>query len=197
MSTNIDWKDVIGAVAPTLGTLLGGPLAGMAIGQLSKVLLGKDDGTEEELSQVVMGGLSNDKIVEIQRINRDTEVKLAQMQLDKFRIETDLEKAYVSDTADARKYKDDNVFTLGVTILLVFAVVMSLSVYGCFQILTGGIELKDASTVGIVAGFLGTVIGYVAANAQQVVSYFFGSSAGSAKKTTEMAESFKAVMRSK
>lgn len=191
---NDNWKKVIGAVAPALGTLLGGPLAGMAVSQLSEVLLGKTDGSEEEIGRVVMSGLAPEKVAEIQRINRETEVRLKELDINVLEINASLEKAYISDTADARRYKDDSVFALGVTILIVFAIVMMLSVYGCFQLLTGGIVLKDAATVGIVAGFLGTVVGYVAANAQQVVSYFFGSSAGSAKKTTEMAESFRTAM---
>jgi len=37
------------------------------------------------------------------------------------------------------------------------------------------------------AAFAGTLIGYLAANAQQVISYYFGSSAGSDRKTELMA----------
>ena len=47
--------------------------------------------------------------------------------------------------------------------------------------------IKDVAIVATVAGLVGTVVGYVAANAQQVVSYFFGSSRGSADKTAAMA----------
>lgn len=38
------------------------------------------------------------------------------------------------------------------------------------------------------AAFAGTLIGYLAANANQVVSYYFGSSAGSDRKTELMAD---------
>jgi hypothetical protein len=50
--------------------------------------------------------------------------------------------------------------------------------------------------VAAVFGFLGTVVGYVAANAQQVVSYFFGSSRGSQDKSAAMAEAIKSLPKS-
>ena len=37
----------------------------------------------------------------------------------------------------------------------------------------------DPSTVALVAGLIGTLTGYFASNAQQVVGYYFGSSKGS------------------
>jgi len=58
--------------------------------------------------------------------------------------------------------------------------------YACFQLLGGGITVKDVSVVAAIAGMVGSVVGYVAANAQQVIGYFFGSSAGSADKTMAM-----------
>ena len=50
MSFSVDWKDVIGAVAPTIATALGGPLAGAAVKTLSNVLLGHEKGTESDAS---------------------------------------------------------------------------------------------------------------------------------------------------
>jgi hypothetical protein len=45
----------------------------------------------------------------------------------------------------------------------------------------------------IVSALIGTVVGYVAANAQQVVGYFFGSSKGSADKTDALAAAVRGV----
>ncbi|TCG03738.1 hypothetical protein BZM27_46190 [Paraburkholderia steynii] len=42
----------------------------------------------------------------------------------------------------------------------------------------------------MVAGFVGTVIGYVSANAQQVVGFLYGSIKGSEQKTDAMAAAF-------
>ena len=99
-------------------------------------------------------------------------------------------KAYIGDTADARARHSGEVgvFWLGISVLVIFAATMGASLYGSFQILTGGITIKDVAVVAAVAGFVGSIVGYVAANAQQVIAYFFGSSKGSADKTTAMAE---------
>jgi hypothetical protein len=104
-------------------------------------------------------------------------------------------QTYVADTADARsKYAGDKaVFWLGIAVLIIFAVTMGASLYGSYQILTGGITIKDVAVVAAISGFVGTIVGYVAANAQQVIAYFFGSSKGSQDKTNAMADAFKGL----
>jgi hypothetical protein len=109
------------------------------------------------------------------------------------------QKAYIDDTADARRAhaQDNKVFWLGIAVLGIFAMVMSASLYGSFQMLTGGITIKDVSVVAAVSGFVGTLVGYAAANAQQVIAYFFGSSKGSQDKTNAMAAAVKDMGTSK
>lgn len=51
---NIDWKEIVRAVAPTLATALGGPLAGVATSEISNAILGKSDGTEAELGDALV-----------------------------------------------------------------------------------------------------------------------------------------------
>jgi len=43
------WKDIVRGIAPALGTALGGNAVGQAVGVLSRVLLGKPDGTQAEI----------------------------------------------------------------------------------------------------------------------------------------------------
>lgn len=50
-----DWKKIVGAVAPTLATALGGPLAGIAVKTLAAQLLNKDDATEGEVEAAILG----------------------------------------------------------------------------------------------------------------------------------------------
>lgn len=111
------------------------------------------------------------------------------------KIGLDETKTLVADTQDARgKFAGDGaVFWLGISVLLTFAAVMGGSMFGSYLLLSGGITVKDVGVVAAVFGFLGTVVGYVAANAQQVVSFFFGSSRGSKQKTDAMADTFKKI----
>lgn len=89
-------------------------------------------------------------------------------------------KTLILDTADARHTfgKDDKVFWMGVCVLITFAVLMFGVMAGCFALMTGYFRV-DPNVAAICSGLIGTVVGYVAANAQQVISYFFGSSKGS------------------
>ena len=70
-----------------------------------------------------------------------------------------------------------------------------MSLYGLYKIVSGTVSV-DANLLAAVIGLVGAIIGYFAANAQQVVSYFFGSSAGSAQKSDNISDainSFKKV----
>jgi hypothetical protein len=77
---------------------------------------------------------------------------------------------------------------MGIVIIAIFFIVITVVLYGAFQILTGGFPIKDPSVVAAVMGLIGTVLGYVSAIVQQVANYFFGSSKSSADKTAAMAQ---------
>ena len=94
---------------------------------------------------------------------------------------------YVYDVQDARKYRDEKVFRLGLTILVSFVFVMGLALYGLYNVVSGTITV-NAEVLAAVIGLVGAIIGYFAANAQQVVSYFFGSSAGSMQKSDNITD---------
>lgn len=183
----MNWKDTIRSVAPVLGTLLGGPLAGTAVKVLGETLLGKPDATEAEVEGLVASGLAPEQLMAL----KQADVRLKEIGLEEF-------KAAAADTAHAREaHKGDRgVYWLGIAVLATFAAVMTASLYGSYQILIGGLHITDPGVIAAVFGFLGTVVGYVAANAQQVVAYFFGSSRGSKEKTDAMAHAFQRLGRS-
>ena len=185
----MDWKKLVRAVAPTLGAALGGPLAGSAVKVLSEAVLGRDNATQDEIAEAVLHGLSPESIVALKQADQAFSVRMRELDIDLARLNVDADRAYMADTQDARqKHAGDRaVFWLGISVLLTFAGVMTAVLWGSFALMTGGITVQDVAIVGMVSGLIGTVVGYVAANAQQVVAYFFGSSRGSQQKTEAMA----------
>jgi hypothetical protein len=185
----MDWKKLIAAVAPSLGTALGGPLAGAAVKVLGDQILGNEDASEDEVAAAVVKGLSPEHIVALKQADQSFAIRMRELDIDLSKLNAETEKAYLADTQDARKAhgSDAGVFWLGISILITFGGVMGAVLWGSFELMTGGITVKDVAIVGMVSGLIGTVVGYVAANAQQVVAYFFGSSRGSAAKTDAMA----------
>lgn len=177
---SFDWKSLVKAVAPTIATALGGPFAGLGVRALSEALLGTPDGSQDDVA-AALATASPEQILAVKQADQEFALRMKEL-------DVDLDKAYIADTSDARHVFAENkgVFNLGIVILLTFAGVMIAVLFGSYQIMTGGITIKDVAIVATVAGLVGTVVGYVAANAQQVVSYFFGSSRGSADKTAAM-----------
>lgn len=87
----------------------------------------------------------------------------------------------IDDVRDARSHNADNkqLWVIAWLILVTFAICMGMVLYGCYVILSGGITIKDVAVVAAVAGLIGSIVGYVAANAQTVINFLFGGSLGS------------------
>lgn len=106
-------------------------------------------------------------------------------------------RALVADTANARGAfsGNENVFVLGCIIMGAFAALMALVLTGCFFLMTGRVQV-DAGTLAVCAGLIGTVVGYLAAAAQQVVSFFYGSSKGSKDSGEKIGQALSESIRS-
>ena len=98
------------------------------------------------------------------------------------------ERMYVGDVQDARKYRDEKTFWLGVSIMVTFLITVVMVLFGGYSVIVGKVVI-DAGLFAAISGTVGTIVGYVAANAQSVINYFFGSSSGSMQKSDAMADS--------
>jgi len=180
MSFSVNWKDVIGAVAPTIATALGGPLAGAAVKTLSNVLLGHDNGTESDLSAAI-GMASPEMLAQIKQAEADFQLRMRELEIDVDRI-----AAADRDSARRRETSSGDAWTprvIGALTLLAF-------IWSVWAVLSGYVQgMSDPAIVGII----GTLIGYVSAKADQVVSYYFGSSSGSKEKTQAMSDALSKV----
>lgn len=164
-----DWKQTLARLAPTVATALGGPLAGLAVNTIAERLGLEPD--EEAVAQAVSSG-SPEVLYKLKEAEHDFKLRMKELGLKE-------DALYIEDTASARraytKHKDPMVQLLAVLIVLGFMAVVGLVLAGQF----------------VVSGALaGTLVGYMSAKAEQVVAFYFGSSAGSKQKTEAMAQAF-------
>jgi GH24 family phage-related lysozyme (muramidase) len=204
VNMNMNWNDALGVVeklAPTIASVVGGPLTGGAISMLENVFgltpaVGAPLTDRQAAVAGAISGATPEQLLAMKKADQDYAAKMAELgfknQADLAALVVNEEQTYVADTADARRVNagKTQVFYLACAVLMIFGLVTALSLWGAYELLTGGLPIKDASVIGMVAGFLGTIIGYTAANAQQVVGFFFGSSKGSERKSEQMASAF-------
>lgn len=150
-------------IAPTIATALGGPVAGMAVRALSIGLLGREDGTASDLAEV-LAAATPDQVTEIKRIDSEFQIKMKQLDID-------LEALIVADRKSAREMqmslKTNLVPGMAVFILCSFVAVTVATLLGYTKV--------DSVLAG-------TLIGYISAKAEQVISFYFGSSNSSQNK---------------
>lgn len=164
-----DWKKVVGTVAPTLATALGGPLAGIAVKTLATQLLGNSEATEEDVSAAIAGA-DPQTLLKLKQI--DAEFKKTMIDAG-----VKLEEIAAGDRDSARKREVDTHDSWTPRIL---AAVVVTGFFVCVYAILGGhvSDMKDP----LIAGLIGTMVGYTSAKADQVISYYFGSSASSKAK---------------
>lgn len=163
----MDWLKTL---APTVASVLGGPLAGLAVDALGKAF-GWEEATTEKVNEVLQSGnLSGDQLAAIKKAEMDLK---AQEQELGFKFE---ELAF-KDVADARnrevQVKDHTNRNLAYFVIAAFIAVVIATLLGW---------TKAESVLA------GTLIGYLSAKAEQVLAYYFGSTKGSADKTAAMAK---------
>ncbi len=203
-----DVLPVLTKLAPMIATGLGGPLIGGAVAALEAVFglspsAGQSMDDRQQTLATAIAGATPDQLLALRKADQDYQARMAeagfknQEALAALAFQT--EQAYLTDTQDARKANAQNerVFWFGMVVMMTFAVIMFAALWGSYLLLIGDITVKDAAIAGMVSGFIGTIIGYVAANAQQVVSFFFGSSRGSDHKTDAITTAFSAAFNSK
>ena len=160
---DFDWKKTLGAVAPTLATALGGPMAGMAANLAVKALGINEKGAPEPLLQQAIKSGDPETLAKLKEAERAFLIELERLGIEK-------EKLAAHDRADARKREINlggwsNPILAGVVICGFFATVG--------YVLAGDVNLGGES-----GALIGTLIGYVSAKADQICSYYFGSSSG-------------------
>jgi len=160
---------LLGQIAPTIATALGGPLAGMAVKALSGVLFGHENGTEEEVS-TALAGATSDQLAAVKKIDVDFAEKMKELDIN-------LAKIAAGDRDSARKMQTETRDWVPKVLALVITV-------GFFAILDwlllNGMPKTGSEALLMMLGSLGTAW-------SGIVNFYYGSSAGSEAKNNLLA----------
>ena len=157
--------NLVRTVAPTLATAVGGPLAGIATRAISEALLGKPDATQDEL-MAAMPNATPDQLLALKKAEQDFSIRMRELDIDLNRISNE----------DRNSARNREIQTKDWTPKLL-AGGITVGYFGVlFYMLRYGLPASGGSEAMLVMlGALGTAWG-------GVVTYYFGSSAGDAKK---------------
>lgn len=146
--------NIIGGVAPTLATALGGPLAGAAAQSIASVL---GVAPEPRKLEQAMAEMSAEQLAEIKKAELEFEVKMKELDVDLFALET-------KDIQDARKRnsKDWTARAIALGSVGMFA--------GYVFLVT--VQPPDANSEAVI----NLVLGYLGGMVSAVISFYFGAS---------------------
>ena len=161
--------NLVRTVAPSIASAVGGPLAGMATRAISEALLGKPDGTEQELESAVASA-TPEQLLALKKAEQEFAVKMRELDIDLERISNEDRDSARSREVSLRDWTPR-----------VLAGLITVGYFGVlFWMLRFGLPNTGSSEALLVMlGALGTAWG-------GVVAYYFGSSAGSKEKTEAM-----------
>ena len=188
----MSFEQIARTLAPTLATGLLGPLGGVVTNIVAGILFPQADAAKLTTQDVVnrISSLADpadfarlkDAEAAVRKFEADNGFRFAQLDADSqqnARLMRTAGLASGNRTADAIAW-----WTLG-SFLVIAALVLSVVVLALLRVLN---IADNASVWAAASGLLGSVLGYFSANANQVVSFYFGSSAGSAAKTDQLAQ---------
>ena len=155
---------LIGSVAPTIATALGGPVAGLAVKALSGALFGHENGNQDDI-MTALANPTGDQLAALKKIDADFKVQMKALDID-------LERIAADDRDSARDMQKETrdwiprALAVSVTIGF-FAILIYMLVYG--------LPTTGNEALLLLLGALQTAWG-------GIIAFYFGSSSGSQKK---------------
>ena len=147
-------KNVVGAVAPTLGTALAGPMGGMAAKMIAEVL--GVPNTSKAIEKAVAEA-TPEQLLELKKVEQTFELQMKELDVDVFKLET-------ADIQDARGRfsKDWTARIMGIVVVGGFMGYI-------FLVTLQPPEQNSEALINLVLGYLGGL-------ASAVISFYFGAS---------------------
>ena len=158
----MDWKGLVGKVAPILGTALGGPFGGMA----GKFLADKLGVPEEDLPETIENA-SPDVMLQIKSLDADFKVKMKELGLKEKELEAE-------DRANARNLAIQTTIWPQVILSVVYTVAYAAVLWAY---ISGNVQVPENAQAQF-----SIVLGVLTAAQAQILNFWFGSSSGSKEK---------------
>lgn len=195
--TDIDWRGALRAVAPTVATIFGGPLAGALTGVVGQVLLGRGENdpvpsladATEALQQATM---TPDGLVKLRELELQAQELANQLQLD-------LTKLAAEDRASARtlqaQTRDPIPGRLAMWTVPLFFILVGATLYGSWYVMTHPIRMPEGSRELqlALATLVGSLLTQLINLVKDIYGFYFGSSLGSAQKNEAMETALRAM----
>lgn len=159
----MDW---LKSLAPTIATVLGGPLAGMAVQAIGSAM-GMSDATSDRINEVLTSGnMTGEQVAAVKKAEIDLKAKLAELQIKP-------EEIAAEDRKSARELAKVNMLPQ-----MVLSAIYSIGYFTLlYQFTTGEIVVPLQNK-----DLLLPLLGVMTAAQVQIMNFWFGSSAGSTLK---------------
>jgi len=147
-------KNIIGAVAPSIGTALGGPMGNMAANIVAEAL--GCEPTPKKIEQAVQAA-TPEQLAKLKKLDTDFEIKMKELEVDLYALET-------ADIQSARGMfsKDWTARIIGITVVGGFMGYI-------FLVTIQPPEQNSEALINLVLGYLGGL-------ASAIISFYFGAS---------------------
>ncbi len=147
-------KNLVGAVAPTLGSAMAGPLGGMAMGKIAEVLGVSND---QKSIQQALQNATPEQMLELKKAEQEFDVQMKELEVDVFKLET-------QDKQHARSMfsKDWTARIIGLCTIAGFLGYI-------FLVTLQPPEQNSEALINLVLGYLGGL-------ASAIISFYFGAS---------------------
>lgn len=170
----MDWKALIGTVAPWIGAALSGPLGSAALGAVADAL-----GLSEKTEAAIKGALAGATPEQMLAIKNADQTFSLQMQELGYKQVADLEALAAADRKDARDMQKTTRSWVPASLSLAVTIGYFLILVG---MMTGWLKVSDSQALLLMLGSLSTGWGVV-------MAFWFGTTHDSGRKTELLAQS--------
>ena len=122
----MNWKDTLGAIAPTLATALGGPMAGAATKFIADKLLGNENAEQSDIEAAIINASPED-LTRLKELDNDFKLGMKKLDVDIFELE-------VSSSDSARINHKDS-YTPAILVYMLTGLIAVVVYMLCFNLI--------------------------------------------------------------